>query len=103
MQSRDFLDAQHVKDPFAGRRGDSCRTSPDAKRATVRRQEFSIDDSQPSSGERTCCREQRVVLKVFVVDHVKLGVVHQLQRMVHLDAEPAVVGEQRAQGSGEAP
>jgi hypothetical protein len=77
VQSRYFLDAQHLNGPFTGRRGDAYRASPDAKRAAVRRQEFGIDDSQPSSGERTRCRVQGVVLKVFVVDRVKLGVAHQ--------------------------
>ena len=35
---------------------------------------FGVDDCQPGGGERTCCREQRVVLKVLVADRVKLSV-----------------------------
>ena len=66
----------------------------------MRSKQFDVDDSQPRSSERTCCREQGVVLEVFVVDRVELPLAYQLQRMVYLDAQPAFVGEQSRAGLG---
>ena len=60
-------------------------------------QEFCVDGVEPGGSQGTRCREQREVLRVIVIDRVKLRVLHQLQCVPHLDAEPAVIGEQGAQ------
>ena len=68
----------------------------------MRRKKFGVDNHQSGRRERTRCREQRVVLEVFVIDRVELAKVHQVECVVDLDAQPTVVGQQPAQRPGEA-
>ena len=66
------------------------------------RQQLDIDDRQAGRGECAHRRQHRVVLEVLVVDGVELAERDEVQCVVHLDAQPAVVGQQSAQRSGEA-
>ena len=68
----------------------------------MRRDQLDIDDRQAGGGERAHGRQHRVVLEMLVVDRVELAETDEVQRVVHLDAQPAVVGQQSAQRSGEA-
>ena len=86
-----------LADPAIGVAAGLGGARPHPDRAAVGRQQFDVDDGQTRRGERALRREHRVVLEVLVVDRVELAELHQVQRVVHLDAQPAVVGEQVAQ------
>ena len=66
------------------------------------RDQLDIDDRQAGRGECAHGRKHRVVLEMLVVDRVELAEPDEVQCVVHLDAQPAVFGQQSAQRSGEA-
>ncbi len=93
---------QDLQGALAGRAGVRGRRGPQADRPTVRRQGLDVDHRQITRLQRAHGREHRPVLEVLVVDGVELRLGHQLQRVVHLDGDQAVVRHQRAQARGEA-
>ena len=96
MQPGCLLDPQYVVDAFARRAGAFLGTCPHPNRTAVRRDHFDVDHLEAGGGQRTHRRKHRVVLKMLVVDRVELAETDEVQGMVHLDAQPAVVGQQPA-------
>ena len=103
MQPGFLFDPQHVGNAFARR---YRRILPGAPTAESNRHgcrdQFDVDDRQTGGGQCAHRREHRVVLKMLVVDGVELAETDEVQRVVHLDAQPPVVGQQPAQRPGEA-
>lgn len=97
-----FLGGEQFGHPGRGCAGHCVGPGPQPDRAAVCRKGFDVDDGQPGGRERTGRRRDRVVLEMLVVDGVELRELDQVARVVHLDGQPPVVGEQRAQGAGEA-
>ena len=61
-----------------------------------------VDDGEACRRERTSRGKHCVVLEMLVIDRVELAEIDQVQRVVDLDAQPPVVGEQVRGATGEA-
>ena len=64
------------------------------------RQQLDVHNGQAAARERPARGFDRVVLEVLVVDRVVLVLLDQRQQVLHLDGDPAVVGDQGAQRPG---
>ena len=66
-----------------------------------RRQLLDVDDGETGRGQHALRRQQREVGVVLVVDRVVLVALDEPQQVRDLDADRAVVGDERAQALGE--
>ncbi len=88
-------------EPWSGGPGGLLGSRPQPDGSAVGVELFDVDDAQVRGRQRAHRGQDRVVLEVLVVDGVELGRADQIQRVVHLDAEPSVVGDEDAQRTRE--
>ena len=67
----------------------------------MRGQQLDVHERESAARQRPGRGRDRVVLEVLVVDRVVLVLLDQGQQVLHLDGDPAVVGDQGAQPLGE--
>lgn len=67
----------------------------------MRGQQLDVHERESAARQRPDRGRDRVVLEVLVVDRVVLVLLDQGQQVLHLDGDPAVVGDQGAEPLGE--
>ena len=102
VQAGTALGSENVEHPLAGRPRVRRRCRPESDGATVSGEFLDVDDGQVALGQRPRRGQDRPVLEVLVVDRVELCVGHQVECVMHLDADHAPVRDQGPETLGEA-
>ena len=101
LQPGGLLPVQHVGHPLGRLAGHLGRPGPQPDGAAVRGQQLDVHERESAARQGPGRGRDRVVLEVLVVDRVVLVLLDQGQQVLHLDGDPAVVGDQGAQPLGE--